>query len=78
MSNDDKVEINKEVAKQLFALANMPKTTEITNENMLQALGNIKSTSNQGEETPFNPTSNNILVIDDIGVVTYQIGRAHV
>ena len=73
MSNDDKVELNKEVAKQIFELANMSKATEATDENMLHALVNIKTALSPQGDTTYNPTSNNILVIDDIGVVTYQL-----
>ena len=73
MSNDDKVEVNKEVAEQIFKLAHMPSATEANNENMLHAISNIKTALQPGEEAVFNPTSNNILVIDDIGVVTYQL-----
>ena len=73
MGKDDKVEVNKELASQIFELANMPKGTEATDENMLHALVNIKTAMHQEEEIPFNPSSNNILVIDDIGVVTYQL-----
>ena len=72
MSND-KVEVNKELAKQIFELAKMPSTTEANDENMLHALVNIKTALNPEEEATFSPTSNNILVIDDIGVVTYQL-----
>ena len=71
--NEESVEISKEIAKQIFELANMPRTTEVTDENMLHALINIKNANNPTEEITFNPTSNNILVIDDIGVVTYQL-----
>lgn len=72
--SDDKVEVNKELAKQIFELAKMPLSTEANDENMLHALVNIKTALNPvQEEKVFNRTSNNILVIDDIGVVTYQL-----
>ena len=71
--NSDKVEVNKELAQQIFKLANMPKNTEVTDENMLHALTNIKTAINPHDDTPFSPSTNNILVIDDIGVVTYQL-----
>ncbi len=72
--SDDKVEVNKELAQQIFQLANMPAGTEANDENMLHALVNIKTAlSPEQEAAAFNPTTNNILVIDDIGVVTYQL-----
>ena len=71
--SENKVEINREIIKQFFELAGIPKNTEITDENMLDALVKLKSTINPQAEEVFNPTSNNILVIDDIGVVTYQL-----
>ena len=73
MNNNDKIEVSKEIAKQIFQLANMSPTTEVNDENMLHALVNIKTVLNPEEEISFSPTSNNILVIDDIGVVTYQL-----
>ncbi len=72
MSNNN-VEINSEIAKKLFELADMPNATEATNDNFLTAINKIKTTLNPNDDTPFNPTSNNILIIDDIGVVTYQL-----
>ena len=72
MSND-KVELDKELAKQIFELANIPKTTEVTQDNLKDAVGKIKYALNPNDISTFSPTSNNILVIDDIGVVTYQL-----
>ena len=71
--SEDKVELNQELVKQIFELANIPKTSEVTDENLLDAVVKIKTALNPVDDTPFNPTSNNILVIDDIGVVTYQL-----
>jgi len=71
--SDDKVEVDKNFAKQIFELANIPKNTEITETSLKEAVGKIKTALNPDSEESFNPTSNNILVIDDIGVVTYQL-----
>ena len=71
--SDDKVEISKEFLNQIFELANIPQNTEASEENILHALINIKTALNPDQEAFFNPTSNNILIIDDIGVVTYQL-----
>ena len=70
--SDDKVELNPELVKQVFKLADIPQNADITNENLLNAVSKIKSALNPNDED-FNPTSNNILIIDDIGVVTYQL-----
>ena len=71
---EQKVEINAEILKEVFKIANVKVPNEITDESLLDAVFKIK----QGDSAPlmdqtFNPTSNNILVIDDIGVVTYQL-----
>ena len=71
---EQKVEINAEILKEVFKIANVNVPKEITDESLLDAVFKIK----QGDSDPladqaFNPTSNNILVIDDIGVVTYQL-----
>ena len=71
--SDDKVEVDKEFAKQIFELANIPKTTEVTSDSLKDAVTKIKSAINPGDIETFNPSTNNILVIDDIGVVTYQL-----
>ncbi|MBR2069042.1 MAG: response regulator [Candidatus Gastranaerophilales bacterium] len=73
MNDDNKVELNQELVKQIFELANIPKNSDVTEENLLDAVVKLKSALNPIEDAPFNPTSNNILVIDDIGVVTYQL-----
>ena len=73
MSEKEKVELNKDVVKQLLKVANVSDTSEITDDSMLKAINNIKTALNPQDDVNFNPTSNNILVIDDIGVVTYQL-----
>ncbi len=71
--SDDKVQVDKNVAKQIFELANIPKNTEVTEASLKEAVGKIKTAMGSESLEPFNPTSNNILVIDAIGVVTYQL-----
>ena len=72
MSND-KVEVDKNVAKQIFELADIPNTGEVTQEKLKEAVSKIKTALNPDSTESYSPTSNNILVIDDIGVVTYQL-----
>ena len=71
--SEDKVELSQDLVKQVFELANIPKNTKVTDENLRDAVTKIKSAMGSDDSEPFNPTSNNILVIDDIGVVTYQL-----
>ena len=73
---DSKIEVSKEVLEEIFKIANLDVPKNITNEAMLQALGKLKNpvyTDGEGDFSSFTPTSNNILVIDDIGIVTYQL-----
>lgn len=74
MSEEEKVEINSEILKEIFKIAKINPPKDITNEALLDAVFKIKQPelSFQQEEV-YNPKSNNILVIDDIGVVTYQL-----
>jgi CheY-like chemotaxis protein len=71
--DETKVEVKKDFVKQIFELGNVPKTSDITDDNIIHAIANIRSVINPLAENDFSPTSNNILVIDDIGVVTYQL-----
>lgn len=71
---EQKVEINAEILKEVFKIANMTPPKDITDESLLDAVFKLKQGDNDiMSEQTFNPTSNNILVIDDIGVVTYQL-----
>ncbi len=71
---EQKVEINAEILKEVFKIANMTPPKDITDESLLDAVFKLKQGDNDiMPEQTFNPTSNNILVIDDIGVVTYQL-----
>jgi len=75
MSEEEKkVEVNAEILKEIFKIAKVNPPKDITDEALLDAVFKIKQPeqSFNSDET-FNPTSNNILVIDDIGVVTYQL-----
>ena len=74
MSEEEKVEINSEILKEIFKIAKINPPKDITNEALLDAVFKIKQPelSFQQEEV-YNPKTNNILVIDDIGVVTYQL-----
>ena len=70
---EKKVEVNSEILKEIFKIAKLNPPKDITDENLLDAVFKIKTQeqSQNGENTMvFNPTSNNILVIDDIVVVT--------
>lgn len=73
--SDKKVEVDEKVIKELFKIANVKEPKEITNESLLDAMNKIKAPiSNPNTEAEaFCPSTNNILVIDDIGVVTYQL-----
>lgn len=71
--SEDKAEVNPELVKQIFELANIPKNSKLSDENLLNAITKIKSVLNADANEPYTPTSNNILVVDDIGVVTYQL-----
>ena len=73
-------QISVEILSEIFKMAKMAVPEEISDENLLAALFEIKNkevslppAESFDEEQPFIPSSNNILVIDDIGVVTYQL-----
>ena len=77
MSDEKKVQVNEEILKEVFKATNSAPPSEITDEALLEAVFKLKQQDNSFMEAPmdagFNPSSNNILVIDDIGVVTYQL-----
>ena len=74
MSEEKKIEVNEEILKEIFKIAKINPPAEITNEALLDAVFKIKKPQvEETTESAFNPTSNNILVVDDIGVVTYQL-----
>ncbi len=76
--SEKKIEVNAEVIKEIFKMANMKQPDEISDEKLMEAICKIKHPQEfeqnvQMEHEEFNPSTNNILVIDDIGVVTYQL-----
>ena len=74
--NPQTVEVNVELLREIFKIAKMEVPKEITDENLLEAVYKLKNgdlTEAPELHGDFNPSSNNILVIDDIGVVTYQL-----
>lgn len=70
---EKKVEVNAEILKEIFKIAKVNPPQDITDESLLDAVFKIKQPQIENIENNYNPTSNNILVIDDIGVVTYQL-----
>jgi len=73
MSEENKIEVNSEILKEIFKIAKINPPKNITDEALLDAVFKIKQPEIQESESVYNPSSNNILVIDDIGVVTYQL-----
>ena len=70
---EKKIEVNPEILKEIFKIAKINPPKDITDEALLEAIFKIRQPEEEISENIFNPTSNNILVIDDIGVVTYQL-----
>ena len=70
---ENKVEVNAEILKEIFKIAKITPPKDITDESLLDAVFKIKQPQIEEAGSVYNPTSNNILVIDDIGVVTYQL-----
>lgn len=79
--SDDKANINKEIINEVFKMAKIAPPEDITDEALLDAVFKLRTIVEPSaggmmmseEEVYTPPTSNNILVIDDIGVVTYQL-----
>lgn len=71
---EKKVEVNSEILKEIFKIAKVAPPKDITEEALLDAVFRLKQPeADTTQENTFSPSSNNILVIDDIGVVTYQL-----
>ena len=72
---EDKAEISVEILQEIFKMANIPPPKEISDEALLGAVLKLKMPKEEENhfQSDFCPSSNNILVIDDIGVVTYQL-----
>lgn len=80
MMSDDKANVNKEIINEVFKMAKIAPPKDITDEALMDAVFKLRtivepsSDAMMSEEAVYTPpTSNNILVIDDIGVVTYQL-----
>ena len=74
MSDEKRIEVSEEILKEIFNAANLTPPKNITDESLLEAVFKIRQPEvDMGSMEGFNPSSNNILVIDDIGVVTYQL-----
>jgi len=72
--NEKKVELSEALVKEILKMGNVNSTSDISDANVLDAIYKIKNALNAPiDDISFNPTSNNILVVDDIGVVTYQL-----
>lgn len=83
---EEKISVSSEILSEIFKIAKMEVPTEITEENLLSALFKLRN-PNREQHDDFEKgerflsdnmvnsisNSNNILVIDDIGVVTYQL-----
>jgi len=76
--DESKIEVNKEVVQEIFKAANMQMPADVSKESLMNALNKIKTQEPETapvevENSEENPSKKNILVIDDIGVVTYQL-----
>lgn len=80
--SEDTVQISKEIASELFNMANIKIPEEFSDAAFLECVLKLKEMLNSTHmfEAPFEqdimgPTreTNNILVVDDIGIVTYQL-----
>ena len=71
------MEISEKIVKELFNIANMDTPEKISESDVMNALVNIKQhKSKEHSETAMQPkgeNANSVLVVDDIGVVTYQL-----
>ena len=74
-NQNKKIEVNEEIIKEIFKIAKVDPPKEVTDEALLDAIFKLKQQEmvDIQPQSTYNPTSNNILVIDDIGVVTYQL-----
>ena len=73
---ENTIEVNKDILKEILKLGGINTKDDFSEENLLSAILAIK-TKMSSEATDIQissgVSSNNILVIDDIGVVTYQL-----
>ena len=82
---EEKIKVSKEILAEIFKIAKMEIPETITDDNLLAALFKLRNPEKEMEDDlqsaqnflladiQNQETTNNILVIDDIGVVTYQL-----
>jgi len=76
--DNEKIEIDSQTLAELFKAAGKDVPEHITNDDIRSLVGNIKKPAAMtfSEMMPIeneNDFENNILIVDDIGVVTYQL-----
>ena len=82
---EEKIKISKEILAEIFKIAKMEIPETITDDNLLAALFKLRNPEKEldndlesvqnflSADSQNQEATNNILVIDDIGVVTYQL-----
>ncbi len=82
---EEKIKVSKEILAEIFKIAKTEVPETITDDNLLAALFKLRNPDKEiqddlesaqnflSADIQNSETSNNILVVDDIGVVTYQL-----
>ncbi len=75
---EEKVQIDKKIIQELFKLAELSPPKELSDEALFECLLKLKNLINSDSDAAQNfgdngRETNNILVVDDIGIVTYQL-----
>ncbi|MBQ2984774.1 MAG: response regulator [Candidatus Gastranaerophilales bacterium] len=82
---EEKIKVSTEILAEIFKIAKMEVPETITDDNLLAALFKLRNPDKEmsddiesaqnflSSDIQNQGTSNNILVVDDIGVVTYQL-----
>lgn len=82
---EEKIKVSIEILAEIFKIAKMEVPETITDDNLLAALFKLRNPDKEmsddlesaqnflSSDVQNQETSNNILVVDDIGVVTYQL-----
>lgn len=82
---EEKIKVSTEILAEIFKIAKMEVPETITDDNLLAALFKLRNPDKEmsddlesaqnflSSDIQNQETSNNILVVDDIGVVTYQL-----
>lgn len=82
---EEKIKVSTEILAEIFKIAKMEVPETITDDNLLAALFKLRNPDKEmsddlesaqnflSSDVQNQETSNNILVVDDIGVVTYQL-----